>query len=142
MRKCARCGVTKPLEDFPPRKDRPVGRMSRCHECDRARSQAYYLANREKVNARTSKALAARNHRDRAAAIAIYGGRCVLCQTTEALEFDHVDGDGGEHRKREEMQTMVRRIARTGRTIDDYRLRLLCKPCHRGPGWQERLAAS
>src|SRR5262244_2846908 len=41
------------------------------------------------------------------------------------------NGDGGQHRALEAMQSMVKRIARTGQRLQDWELRLLCAPCHR-----------
>jgi hypothetical protein len=58
--RCPCCESVKPSADFPPRKDRASGRMSRCHSCDRQRSAAYYLQNRRQVLDRQ-----ARNRRQR-----------------------------------------------------------------------------
>ena len=65
----------------------------------------------------------------------IYGGQCEWCASTRSLEFDHVNGDGDEHRKAESSVSMKRRIVRTGRRLDDVSLRLLCAPCHK-PIWR------
>ncbi len=62
----------------------------------------------------------------RAQAIAVYGGRCVECGTTEDLEFDHVNNDGQEHRLWESNQAMLSRIVRGGEPIRDFELQLLC----------------
>lgn len=40
-KQCPLCGDWKPVADFPPRKDRESGVMSRCHRCDAARAGAY-----------------------------------------------------------------------------------------------------
>lgn len=37
MRACTRCGVTKPLAEFPRDRSRPTGRHQRCKPCDAAR---------------------------------------------------------------------------------------------------------
>ena len=63
-------------------------------------------------------------------AIQVYGGQCENCGSVDRLEFDHVNGDGAEHRNAESAGRMKRRIADTGRRLDDYELRLLCRPCH------------
>lgn len=115
MRRCAQCGIIKPVDQFPPRKDRSSGRMSRCHECDRKRSAERYAA-------------------ARLLAVEIYGGRCSECGATDRLEFDHIENDGGDHRRAESQPRMIRRIAKLGRAIDDHRIHLLCQDCHRGPG--------
>jgi hypothetical protein len=65
--------------------------------------------------------------RDRAEAV--YGGRCVVCGATEALEFDHPNEDGNEHRQDESISAMLSRIALQGR-LEDRELQLLCSRHH------------
>lgn len=42
--RCYLCGETKPLADFPRDASKRSGRASRCKECDRAKSRAYYAS--------------------------------------------------------------------------------------------------
>jgi hypothetical protein len=76
----------------------------------------------------------------RAAAIRIYGGRCVRCGATDGLEFDHVNGDGRAHRQREGNNAMYRRIARTDAPLADVELQLLCRTHHYEKTGAERRA--
>lgn len=108
MRHCYLCDQLKALGEF-------AHGAWRCRECDRALAAKKYAA-------------------ARATALAIYGGQCMECGSTDQLEFDHVDNDGGDHRAVESQPKMIRRIAKLGRPISDYHIRLLCRPCHRGPG--------
>lgn len=142
-KRCGDCGEVKPVEEFARRSDRPSGRCSRCKPCDRAKAKAYYAANRERRIAYYAERRADRaadRAALRAAAVAIYGGACAWCGSTEELEFDHVDNDGEEHRAVESPATMMRRIVASGAPITDRRLQLLCRPCHRGRGWVDRRA--
>lgn len=148
VKHCRSCDTTKPIESFYLRKDKPGVRRSRCRECDRAySSKRYAVVGSPSWNAggrRTDRLRAAdreRNRSHRAAAVAIYGGCCEWCGSSDQLEFDHVDGDGSQHREVECMRRMILRIARTGARLTTHRLRLLCADCHRGPGWRERRAA-
>jgi hypothetical protein len=66
----------------------------------------------------------------RSLAINVYGGCCAWCKGVSELQFDHVDGNGNSHRKKESHKEMYKRIARTG-VLKDYRIQLLCKYCHK-----------
>ena len=147
-KRCGVCKMIKSLDEFARRSDRPSGRISRCKECDKEKAKAYYAANRERKaayyaarNRELSEERAEARALIRKMAEAVYGALCEWCGATDELEFDHVNDDGAEHRKRESDVTYVRRIARTGARLPDVDLRLLCVPCHRGPGWRERRAA-
>lgn len=145
---CSSCKVRKPVEEFATDRHRKSGLLTRCKQCDRERARAYYRANVAKKAAyhaahRDARVADGKANRDaiRATAARIYGGVCEWCSAAEDLEFDHVDDDGSEHRAEEDLRAMLRRIALTGERLPDRRLRLLCRPCHRGPGWEERRAA-
>jgi hypothetical protein len=72
----------------------------------------------------------------RSKAIAVYGGACFECKATnKILDFDHVNGDGKQHRLKESSDATIRRIARTGQKIKDYELQLLCCCCHWDKTW-------
>ena len=86
----------------------------------RSYAAAWYAANPGVARAREARA--------RVTAIAVMGGCCVQCQSTEGLELDHINGGGGEHRRAEGQAKYVLRIARSGEP--DARLQLLCSPCH------------
>lgn len=91
---CSKCGVGKPLEEFPRRADRSSGRGTICLACGRIYRRQHYLAN---VPYYVAKA-----HRGRA----VLRGRnyervfdhlrthpCVDCGESDirVLEFDHLD---------------------------------------------------
>lgn len=144
MKRCPRCDSPKAVDAFAIDKSKASGRKSICLACDRVKSKAYYArkpersaayyqANRERIDARRADL--------RCRAIAIYGGCCLRCSSTALLEFDHVDDDGGEHRAIEPHWSTIRRIVKTGAPLEDRRLRLLCRDCHRGPGWKQRRSA-
>lgn len=143
-KRCPRCKTVKPLAEFAVDNSKRTGRKSLCKECDKAKAASYYAKNPEKKAAyyqAEREEIAALRCTVRQAAERIYGGACEWCGATEGLEFDHVDDDGKAHREIEHHTQMFRRIVTTGERITDYQVRLLCAPCHRGPGWQERRAA-
>jgi hypothetical protein len=150
IKRCPRCGVTKAGNEFSPDRSHASGLASRCKACVRdiskkrydrdggRKAAEYYARNRGRKKeqaaaryARTRDVLPSRWTRERASAIEVYGGRCERCGDTELLQFDHVDNNGGEHGKVESHQAMVRRIAESGRRLDDWRLQLLCRWHHR-----------
>jgi hypothetical protein len=45
---CAKCGQTRPLTEFAVDRSKASGRKSLCLACDRMKSRAYYVANRER----------------------------------------------------------------------------------------------
>ena len=121
MKACSRCGESKDDAEFSRDSSKRSGLRSQCRDC-------------------TSASRAVSRAAVRAAAIAVYGGECVKCHTTEDSEFDHIDWNGWKHRREESPAAMVRRIARSGLPHPEYRLRVLCRRCHRSPGARERLA--
>lgn len=146
-RECRKCGERRPETEFARDRSKPSGYKSSCKPCDRAKSAAYYAANRERELANDSERHKRTYHErggrekraetyaaDRARAVEIYGGVCVGCGSQTGLEFDHVENNGTEHRRGENTAQMFRRIARSGSRLSDFPLRLLCFSCHRGPG--------
>ena len=123
-------GAVKALDQFYADPTKRLGVMSHCKDCCNAATRARYERNIERERNRARSAY--QYERDRA--IEIYGGQCEHCGFTDSpqsrLEFDHVNGDGGEHRKIESSVTMMNRLARTGKKLDDWELRLLCHDCH------------
>lgn len=126
--------AVKPLDQFHPKPGTKTGLDSHCKDCKNEARKARYSLRLEREHARANGYYQdkgkARYREIRQHAIEIYGGQCEGCGDTHDLEFDHVNGDGGEHRKVEGADAMIRRIARTGQRITDYELRLLCADCH------------
>jgi hypothetical protein len=54
--RCYACKGDKPAEEFARDSSKARGHASICRACDRARSKAYYEANRERVSARARAA--------------------------------------------------------------------------------------
>lgn len=140
-RRCHICEMVKDEGAFARRSARSERRMGRCRHCDTIRSRARYAANPRSGHRRPypeGGGALYRKHRDRA--IKVYGGRCVWCDAAADLEFDHPGNDGAAHRRVESTAAMYYRISKTGAPLDDWRLQLLCAPCHRGRKWPERRA--
>lgn len=55
MKKCSKCGVVKPLEEFNKKKRSKDGRREQCRICQRSEGKKYYRQNKEKVCKRTAK---------------------------------------------------------------------------------------
>jgi hypothetical protein len=107
---CPGCNTAKPLDQFGGSRSRSDGLRRTCHECEaaysrhrykvnreksREKSRRYYEANREAVLERGSRYVDSL----RAAVFDHYGSACACCGSTERLSIDHVNGDGGRHRK-------------------------------------------
>ena len=73
--------------------------------------------------------------------IALLGGKCKICNSTESLEFDHIDPNSKTF--------TITKLSRISNTLVEEELKkcqLLCKPCHRlktikegriGGGWNK-----
>lgn len=93
MRRCTRCGLEKPIEDFGIKKAGTTARMSYCRPCVRASSKAHYEANKSAYldrNKRKRKQL----QTDRFGFLIEYFKThpCVDCGQTDpiVLDFDHL----------------------------------------------------
>lgn len=143
-RRCFACGMIKDEGSFSWRGGNRTGRMGRCRHCDAVRQRARYMAGVRRATPQAPKSphgySPTLHAKHRARAIEVYGGRCVWCDAVGELEFDHPDNDGAAHRRAETTTAMLRRISRTGRPLDDWRLQLLCTSCHRSPQWKVRRA--
>jgi hypothetical protein len=160
---CTKCGEEKPLTEFGVRSDRGVGRFRQCKTCINARNrelgsestkkrvlagtsewerrQEYFRAYQE--SGRRSKVVNARYRKLKDAVIEGYGGCCKKCGFSDrrAIHIDHVNGNGGEERKKTGAAPMLRKIIKAG-FPDTYQL--LCANCNmikmyenqEFPGWQ------
>lgn len=54
-RTCSKCGLTKPLDEYHRGGRAKDGRVARCKPCVAGHHRAHYLANKEKIIARTSE---------------------------------------------------------------------------------------
>jgi hypothetical protein len=118
IKRCARCGETKPLDRFSPYARNSDKRASYCKACNSLASMEYVQRNREKVAAyqrgwgeANRERLVARRKQQHIAlrieTLNAYGGvRCACCGVTDLifLALDHIADDGparqkaGEHR--------------------------------------------
>lgn len=82
----------------------------------------------------------------KAEVIAAYGGVCAQCGSTDDLQIDHVDGDGGEHRRQVTGNHRCTRglylwLRRNG-FPNEWRMQVLCHGCHLAKTINERKAAA
>jgi hypothetical protein len=139
-RRCSFCFMVKDAGAFRWRSGERRYRCSRCRHCDRI-YQTERNGGRPRGSLPGKAGSPERWQYHRTRAIAVYGGRCVWCGVTEDLEFDHPDNDGAAHRRVQSTASMINWISAHGRPLDNWRLQLLCKPCHRSAGWRKRRAA-
>jgi hypothetical protein len=83
--------------------------------------------NREEYNAYMKKYMQDRCWSRRAQAIEQLGGKCVICGSTEDLEFDHIDASTVDHRVRGSMWT----VSEERLQAELAKCQLLCHKCHR-----------
>lgn len=74
--------------------------------------------------------------------IRIYGGECRRCGETADLQFDHVNGDGADHRAMmgtEDPRKFIKHLYERGcpQAPDGFELQLLCVACHRNKSADE-----
>ena len=152
-RRCSGCGKIKSLDQFYPRADRYTGTTSRCRECTKAGTRRYQEANRDKINAGSRRWRAQNPDRarekdrkarasNRAKVFDHYGWACACCGTTEDLCIDHLNGDGGAHRRElfgsqrgASGHGMYRWLIRSNFPSD---FQTLCRPCNRSKGMSPR----
>ena len=125
-KRCSRCGELKPFSDYYV-EGRSGRRTAHCKGCEKQRGAKRYATKRTEVLSRCKDYY----YEMRQKAIEIYGGYCVVCESTQQLELDHVHNDGNIHRQIEQPRLMYIRIAKFGKKLPDYRLRLVCRTCHR-----------
>ena len=113
-----------------------------CVKCAKVYHHAWYLKNKDRVTENTKRSHEKdpekylelhRKHsrKRREAAIAAYGSKCLCCGESryEFLSFDHIYGDGKEHRKEIGAgRSLHNWLRRNGYPKD--RFRLLCHNCN------------
>jgi hypothetical protein len=93
MRTCTKCGIAKPLGQFPPVRRGKPALQTWCRECFAAANAANYAKNREREKARLIAQSNARRAELRRQIVAYLREHpCVDCGETDivVLEFDHV----------------------------------------------------
>ncbi len=102
----------------------------------RARGKLYHAKNREKLRAKCQR------FRDgwREAFMKELGGRCVCCAETykPVLSFDHINGDGAQHRRKYGKGSKVSRLPlgelRRAHKSGEHPLQVLCANCNVAKG--------
>ena len=109
-KRCTKCGVDKPLEEFNRERRGALGRRAECRDCRKRQAAATYWADPEVSRERKRESgrihwgergresLRARHRRARAAVFGHYGWSCACCGSTRHLQIDHLNGGGTEHR--------------------------------------------
>lgn len=96
MRKCSKCKVEKPLNDFYKQKSNKSGYQSQCKECQTKGAIGRYSERKDKIKKRTvenNNKLRDRNYNFVHRYLNMFG-ECVDCgvKDSRVLEFDHVRG--------------------------------------------------
>jgi hypothetical protein len=158
---CTKCKIEKPLSDFSPRNDSPLGVSSHCYGCKRKQ----YHTNKHKYNKRkrtnysnfteeqkqsqrdATKRYRAENkeylktkskedhHRIKEEVIFKYGGKCECCkeERLEFLSIDHIKGNGAEERKKIGTKQIYKKLLKSEMLTDEYRV--LCFNCNLSLGF-------
>ena len=125
MKKCGYCKQIKPREGFYKNRGHKDGYCSVCKECNKNYSAQYYIKNKEKIKEKSqeyhkkyykkfrerhllnSKKLAQKLKKE---IFQHYGLRCVCCgeSNIQFLTIDHINNDGGKHRKELGLKTIYR----------------------------------
>jgi len=111
-KQCSRCTVVKEPGDFPPTKRSPDWKSYWCRDCTRDANRLVRFNNRQKV-------------------IEHYGRSCVKCGYDEddrALQIDHINGGGRQHRKVELKGNQAKFMKYVLDHPEDFQL--LCANCH------------
>jgi len=158
VKQCSKCGVEKPLTEFPRDRRRLDGRAARCRTCksehdklaanagyETERKRRYRASNREVVRGRENEYFRGWADRLKAEVFGHYGRSCACCGATERMTIDHVHGDGAEHRAE-----LFGAISKSSQRIRMYRwlikngfpegFQTLCLPCNTSKGKRERCA--
>lgn len=115
VKRCTRCGETKPLDEFNHRSDSSDGHFAACKNCLRKYRRQYHETHRDKEN--RYRRQYHETHRDREnrysrdtnlqrkiLLIAHYSNntnKCACCGEPDIrfLTIDHINGNGSKHRK-------------------------------------------
>jgi 5-methylcytosine-specific restriction endonuclease McrA len=128
VRRCNKCGIEKPLEDFHRDKRLKEGRRFDCKACKKEKWATYREANRERLR----ESRRAWRVSLFAETVTTYNNECARCGESdlEVLTVDHVAEDGASHRAelgRGETLTLLVWAKRNGWPD---RLQILCANCH------------
>ena len=129
VKTCTRCGETKPLDQFPPRRRGEPRLQSWCRSCFAANNARYYLEHRDAQRARLyANSQRRRNENRRRAAEYLATHPCVDCGESDilVLDFDHVGG------KTSAISAMIARGASWQQIEAEIaKCEIRCANCHR-----------
>lgn len=130
MKNCSHCKILKSYSEFKLDKRLKSGVGSWCKKCHYEYGKKRVLTNPDFFRSQARN----RNAVRRKKIIDAYGGKCECCgeTTLEFLEIDHINRDGGEHRRRIGHSNIYFELLREGFPKDKYRL--LCCNCNRAMG--------
>lgn len=146
MKRCARCGLDRPIADFGKQKTTADGLKSWCRSCFSTYEHGRRVATKDitnakararrhlefaQANARTKR----RNRTRREAALRALGGVCTCCgeHRVEFLCLDHINGGGNAHR-RTFKNTAAYRNWQVTEGPSSGMLRILCHTCNSARG--------
>lgn len=126
-KKCGRCQTEKPVEDFYKNRARHDGISNYCKKCEVAVSSPGRKTPEGRARAR------ARARARRQSLIAELGGACSCCgeDTYEFLQFDHINNDGADHRRKLGKKALVTSDIRK---MGLEHFQLLCANCNFAKG--------
>jgi hypothetical protein len=129
VKTCTRCGVTKPLDEFPPRRRGEPKLQSWCRACFAANNARYYLEHRDAQKARLlANTERRRNENRRKAAEYLLAHPCVDCGESDlaVLDFDHIGA------KTSAVSAMIANGTRWDRIEAEIKkCEVRCANCHR-----------
>jgi hypothetical protein len=148
VKRCSKCGETKPLGEFGPNRRAPDGLFHWCRGCQRESGRRWRAANLERARANDRRRSAAdpeagrererrRHVANREVVFNHYGRECACCGTTERLTIDHVNGDGKQHRAQIGIgASVLYRWLVANRLPSGFQT--LCDPCNRSKDTGDR----
>lgn len=83
MKICTKCKISKSIDNFHTRPDRPTGRQSECKECCNIRKKQYRLDNKEKVRAYNKRRNPGWDIERYNEYLEKQDNQCAICKTTD-----------------------------------------------------------
>ena len=138
VKTCTRCGATKPLDQFPPRRRGESRLQSWCRACFAANNARYYLEHHATQKARLLRNTLARREENHLRAIEYLAGHpCVGCGEADVvvLQFHHLRD------KKANVSALINAGATWARIeLEIAKCNVLCANCHRlrtAEAWRE-----
>jgi hypothetical protein len=126
---CPKCGVEKPVNDFPMRSSFEPRPNAYCYPCQREYNRQHYRVNASKHNSRryANQLRYKRRNRDLMRKL-LETKRCVDCGESDpvVLEFDHVRG-----KKLHEISNILHRLSWKRICEEMAKCEIRCANCHR-----------